>query len=38
MLTGNTLHGFTVIRTRRVAELGATLYQLRHNRTGPRRT
>ena len=34
MLTGNTLHGFTVIRTRRVAELGATLYQLRHNRTG----
>ena len=34
MLTGCTIHGFTVIRTRPVKELGATLYQFRHNATG----
>ncbi len=34
MLTGNTIHGFTVISTRPLAELGATMYRLRHGRTG----
>ena len=34
MLTGNTIHGFTVLHTRPVRELGGTLYELRHGRTG----
>ena len=34
MLTGNTLHGFTVIRMQPLRELGAVMYQFRHNATG----
>ena len=34
MLTGNTLHGFTVIRMQQLRELGAVMYQFRHNATG----
>ena len=33
MLTGNTTHGFTVIRTQPLEELNAVMYHMRHERT-----
>ena len=34
MLSGTTNHGFAVLRTQPLPELGAVMHHLRHERTG----